>query len=182
MNKRGLTSLIFQTLLSFFALGQETIIKNWKIAATTQIDLEVVRQVEKKCLQDSSACKKFYLKELDYFPIEKSFDRMTELTGIISKREFILFELFYPFVGFDPKEGYTTRLCVMKKRRIKSIEVYNESNREFEPVSNKILAKSIQRSLDAKSDCYGTGYSIITVFDKNMEIVKFKIVLSIEIK
>ncbi|MFK8104746.1 MAG: hypothetical protein AB8G15_19665 [Saprospiraceae bacterium] len=159
-------------------LSQTIVIEEWRAALTTVINEEVNKQVEKGCLSDSLAHQKFYQNELAYFPIEKALKRVAEISQGLKRREHIVFELFYPIVGFDPETGYNT--YIYTKKRWKKIvgETYDSASGKFQ--AGGTSRKYISKRLKSKSDCYGTGYSFITIFDKDLKIKKIKVGLSLE--
>lgn len=161
-------------------LGQQIEIKKWKEELIYSINHEVVKQVEKSCLVDSTAWKHHFERELENYPIEKALNRITEISKKLSRGECIIFELFYPMVGFDPEEGYETTIYVKNRKRIKDVEIYDESLLEFRPHEGNY--NHINKRIKYKSDCYGTGYHMITVFNRDLAIEKINIALSIEIK
>ncbi len=165
-------------LISVSLFSQE--IEKWKSALASKIEIETIKQVEKGCVKNSASRKNFYLNELEYFPIEKTFNKMAELSKDLNKKETIIFQLYYPIVGFDPEIGYNTNIYVKKRRRIIEVQAYDEELKQFKRSieSHKYIFKMLKR----KSDCYGTGYSFITVFDENMEISDIKVIASMELK
>jgi len=170
-------------LLSIFCIFSISLfsqeIERWKMVLIPEINLETNKQVNKGCLKDSIAWQKFYQNELQYFPIEKAFDRIKELSKDLKRKESIILELYYPIVGFDPETGYTTNLYVNKRRRIRKLELYDQELKDFKESIGK--HKYIVRRLKTESDCYGTGYSFITIFDMKMKISDVKVTLSLEL-
>lgn len=165
-------------IISISLFSQE--IEKWKDALASEIEIETIKQVEKGCVKNSDSRKNFYLNELEYFPIEKAFDKITELSKDLNKKKTIIFQLYYPIVGFDPEIGYNTSIYVKKRRRIIEVQAYDEESKQFKRSTEN--HKYIFKMLKRKSDCYGTGYSFITVFDKNMDIIDVKVIASMELK
>jgi len=160
--------------------SQESYMEKWENALVLKIDVETVKQAQKGCLVNSKSWKEFYKNELEYFPIRKAFERIEYLSKNLDRKESIIFELYYPIVGFDPEIGYETNLYVKKRRKIIKIETYDDSIQDFKrgTASHKYISKRLKR----KSDCYGTGYLFITVFDENMEVSDVNVILSMELK
>lgn len=173
--------IIFWAVRLSNLFGQQVELEIWKDELIKSIHKEVVAQVEKGCLEGSTVWwKSHFESQLQYFPIELSLNRVTDISKELKKGEYIILELFYPFVGFDPETGYETCLYLKKRKRIRKAEIYNETVQGFKPLIGN--HKYFNKRMKSKSDCYGTGYLFITAFDKDLKIKKMHIALSIEMK
>ncbi len=176
MKKLILIVILF--LGSADVFSQEIELEAWKAELTTVINAEVNKQAEKGCFSDSLASQQFFQYELSYFPIEQALKRVAELSKDLKRKDCIIFELYYPLVGFDPETGYNTYIYTKKRWKKTVGETYDPASGTFQV--SKDSYKYIFKRLKGKSDCYGTGYSFITVFNGDLEIKKIKVLLSIE--
>ena len=66
---------------------------------------EVGELVGVGCSKDSINSVKFYLNELELFEIEEAIARLDEIIEEYGDINYLVFEINYPYVGFDPETG-----------------------------------------------------------------------------
>lgn len=173
--------LFIALFLAFNAWTQHTRVREWETQVFAAIEKEATGHFPKNCRQEHyHSSISFFQKELQYFPIPASFQ---ELDDLIRKNNFktkdkLILRLFYPMVGFDPLEGYVTDIIIKRRNRHAEFREYDEETQAFRPVHGKF--KILKKQLKNSSDCYGTGYTFITVFDYHLNIETIKVTLAIE--
>jgi len=102
-------------LLSIFIIVSCSVSKK---LAYSKLKVNLTKCIEEDLLKDERICKynkteksdqiKYYNNELKFYPLSKSIDKVLDFhrNNKLSNFDTIGFIFYYPFVGFDPQNGY----------------------------------------------------------------------------
>jgi len=157
--------------------------QQWTTKLLSAIQIEIDNHFEKHCEQEHyHSSISFFKSELTYFPIVKAFEHLDSIrtNNRIKKRDRFYLRLYYPAVGFDPETGYQTDIVWKRKCRKLKIWDYRVDEKVFQKEQTKRKQRKV--NMDMSSDCYGTGYYLITAFDADLNVIAIETVLALELQ